>query len=32
MLMISAWWTTRSMRAVAHVASGKIVGQWLKAR
>ena len=32
MAMTSAWWTTRSMRAVAQAAFGKIVGQSRKAR
>jgi hypothetical protein len=32
MLMTSAWWMTRSMRAVAQAAFGKIEGQSLKAR
>jgi hypothetical protein len=30
--MISAWWTRRSMRAVAVAALGKMVGQSLKGR
>jgi hypothetical protein len=29
---MSAWWTTRSIRATAEVAFGKIVGQSLNAR
>ena len=32
MAITSAWWTVRSMRAVAQVALGKMVGQSLKAR
>jgi hypothetical protein len=29
---MSAWWTTRSMSAIADEAFGKMVGQSLKAR
>jgi hypothetical protein len=32
MLMISEWWTRRSMSAVVQAAFGKIVGQSAKAR
>jgi len=32
MAMTSAWWTVRSMSAVAQVALGKMDGQSLKAR
>jgi hypothetical protein len=32
MVMISAWWTRRSMSAVAVTTLGKIVGQPLKGR
>jgi len=32
MVMMSAWWMTRSMRAVVQVALGKTEGQSRKAR